>query len=166
MIPLLKLEKWGIIIIFLLFTALHMLYDVTGIKLFTPISAVSESVWEHLKIGFFAGFIYAVFEYFTLLKYNKNFFFAKTVALIGLIAFIVVTFYGYTMILGRNYLIVDILIAFLSGVFSQFISYSILSSDKDMSKYNLVSILILGALVFIFVIFTYYPPNMKIFKSS
>jgi len=131
-----KLELWGIIIVFLLFSGLHFLYSETGLFIFKPFSAVNESVWEHLKIGFFAAFFYAVFEYFMGLKDNVNFIFGKSMAMLSIPIFILIVFYSYTAFVGKSILWVDILTAFLSVVLSQWISYRIISSSKDFSRYT------------------------------
>ncbi|WP_268041414.1 DUF6512 family protein [Clostridium aestuarii] len=161
-----KFEFWGVIVIFILMSILHFLYEFTDIKFFTPFSAVNESVWEHLKIGFFAAFFYAIFEYFIGFKNYPNFIFAKAISLLSLPILITIMFYSYTCVLGKNVLWVDILIAFLSIIISQWISFSLITSSKDFSSYTLVANLLIVFLVFIFILFTYYPPNCSIFIDS
>ena len=158
-----KLELWGVIIIFILFSGLHFLYSGTGLAVFKPISAVNESVWEHLKIGFFAAFFYAVFEYFMGLKNNVNFIFGKAMAMLSIPIFISIVFYSYTAFAGRSILWVDILTAFLSVVLSQWISYKIISSPEDFSRYTPLGYIVIIVMVFAFIFFTYCPPRMGIF---
>jgi hypothetical protein len=43
-------------------TILHFLFDWTSAYFFTPIAAVNESTWEHMKILFFPLLIFAIFH--------------------------------------------------------------------------------------------------------
>jgi hypothetical protein len=158
-----RLEVWGILIIFLLFSGLHFLYSGTGLGIFKPFSAINESVWEHLKIGFFAAFFYAIFEYFMGFKDNTNFIFAKSLALLSIPIFITIVFYSYTAIVGHSVLWVDILTAFVSVVISQWISCKIVFSSKDYSRFTPISSILIIFMVFAFIFFTYFPPDLGIF---
>lgn len=158
-----KLEYLGVLIIFILFSALHFLYSATGIKLFIPIAATDESVFQHLKIGFFASFFYAFFEYFWGLKKNKNFFYAKACGFVSMILFIIVVFYGYTFFTHRNIVYVDIATAFLSGLICQLISLKILKKKALGDCYKIIGIVISMVLLFCFILFTYLPLELGIF---
>jgi hypothetical protein len=158
-----SLEVWGILIIFLLFSGLHFLYSGTGLEIFKPFSAINESVWEHLKIGFFAALFYAIFEYFMGFKDNSNFIFGKSIALLSIPIFIAIVFYSYTAILGRSVLWVDILTAFISVVISQWISYKIAFSSKGFSRFTPLGNILIIVMVFSFIFFTYFPPDFGIF---
>ena len=158
-----SLEVWGILIIFLLFSGLHFLYSGTGLEIFKPFSAINESVWEHLKIGFFAALFYAIFEYFMGFKDNSNFIFGKSIALLSIPIFIVIVFYSYTAIVGRSVLWVDILTAFISVVISQWISYKIAFSSKGFSRFTPLGNILIIVMVFSFIFFTYFPPDFGIF---
>ena len=60
-------------------------------------SAVNESVWEHLKLGFWPALLYMIIEY-RFLKAANNFFLAKTVVPYTMTAIIPAIFYSYTHI--------------------------------------------------------------------
>jgi len=160
-----KLELLGVLVIFLLFSGLHFLYSGTGLAIFKPISAINESVWEHLKIGFFAAFFYAVFEYFMGLKENENFIFGKAMAMLSIPIFIIIVFYSYTAFTGKSILWVDILTAFLSVVVSQCISYKLISSPKDFSRFIPLGCMLIIVMVFAFIAFTFCPPKLGIFME-
>lgn len=49
-----------------LYVFLHFGYDATGFDVLRPIAGVSESVFEHLKIGFFAYFFASLLEFVIL----------------------------------------------------------------------------------------------------
>jgi hypothetical protein len=161
-----QLEVWGILIIFLLFSGLHFLYSNTGLEIFKPFSAINESVWEHLKIGFFAAFFYSIFEYFVAFKGNTNFIIGKSMALLSIPILVTIIFYSYTALVGHSILWVDILTAFVSVVMSQWISYKIAFSSRDFSKFTPFGSIIIIAMVFLFVFFTYFPPTLGIFTEK
>lgn len=156
----------GIPVMFILFSGLHFLYDSTGIAFFSAFSAVNESVWEHLKIGFFSGLFYAIFEYFHAFKGNKNFFTAKALGLMALVLFIIVVFYTYTAFTGHSILWVDILTAFLSCALCQYTSYRIITSQKSFERCEPFFAVVLLAMTFCFIIFTYFPPKLGIFMPG
>ena len=160
-----QLELWGILIIFILFSGFHFLYSGTGLGIFKPFSAINESVWEHLKIGFFAAFFYSIFEYFIAFKENTNFIFGKSMALLSIPIFITIVFYSYTTLVGHSVLWVDILTAFVSVVVSQWISYKIAFSSKDFSRFTPLGSILIVTMFSVFVLFTYFPPNLGIFKE-
>jgi len=157
------LEVWGILVIFLLFSGLHFLYSGTGLEIFKPFSAINESVWEHLKIGFFAAFFYAIFEYVMGFKDNSNFIFGKSIALLSIPIFITIVFYSYTAIVGRSVLWVDILTALISVIISQWISYKIAFSSNNFSRLAPLGGILIIAMIFAFILFTYFPPDLGIF---
>lgn len=162
-----KLKRWeiaGIFVIFGLAGVLHFLYPWTGLEFVKPFSAVNESVFEHLKMIYFAGLFYAIFEFFAVHEYNKNFIFAKTISLLFIPIFVAVIFYTYSSVSGHNILWADILITFLAAFFSQKISYKLISSDKDFSRYTIIAGIILVFVTLMFMLFTFVHPDSDIFK--
>lgn len=74
-------------------------------------------------------------------------------------------FYTYTGILGRNYLILDILTFYISVAASFAAAYR-LARSGTVYKYRLP--LFLAAVIFLtaFIVFTKQPPDIGIFKQS
>ena len=109
-----KLKKWtliGFFFVTLLGALGHFLYDLTGgNQLVGRFFAVNESTWEHLKLLFFPFALYWVVELFAIGKTYKNFAFAGLVGVLSGMAFIVLTFYTYTGVLGKSIDFLNILI--------------------------------------------------------
>jgi hypothetical protein len=128
-------------------------------------SAVNESVWEHLKLGFWPTLAFALIEFKYLKKSTSNFLFAKTVG-IYLIPFTIVgIFYSYTAILGESILAIDILSFIIAVIIGQLVSYRLLTSKKlpyDLRKVSLIALILLGVA---FVLFTFYPPQFAMFQD-
>jgi len=160
-----KLILWGIGVLFGLTALFHYLYDWTGVFLFSFFSAVNESVWEHVKITFYAALFYGIFEYYRQFQGNWNFVFGKALGLIMIPLFIPFVYYGYTTFTGRNILWVDILTALLAGAVCQGFTLLAVCDGRDYARFKYLSLSAAAMLVLLFTLFTYYPPDFAIFVS-
>ena len=154
----------SIIFVWIAGTLLHFTHDwFPDSVVFSIISAVNESTWEHLKLVFFPMLFMAIVGYF----YNKdikNFLYAKFVSIFIAMSFIVVFFYTYTGVIGRNIAVLVIGSFFVAVVLGEFYAYRIMISNK--SKINsAVAVSILVAILLCFAIFTYYPPSIGLFEN-
>lgn len=161
----LKFQIFSIIFTWILGTLLHFTYEWSDNNLLlAAFSAVSESTWEHLKLLFFPMLITTVIGYFYIGKNNiSNFLCAKTIGIITSISFIVIFFYTYTGILGTNFAILDIGSFFAAVVLGEYVSKKIMNSDFKCNK--ALSIISLIILLLCFIIFTYFPPKIGLFKD-
>lgn len=163
-----KLKRWSVVGFFfvvVLGTIGHFLYDLTGgnpiVGKFFP---VNESTWEHLKLLFFPFVLFWGVEWFYVGKIYKNFAFAGLAGMICGLVFIVVSFYTYTGVLGRNVDFLNVLIFVLGTALAFFVEYKILTG-KSKVAFKIPSIIILVILVFLFVNFTTNPPQIGLFKD-
>lgn len=165
-----KLERIQIIaVIFSLIigTLLHFLFEWTGENAFiASFSAVNESVWEHLKLVFFPMLIAAIIEYFYTKNITNNYIEAKTIGIFSSIAFIVIFFFTYTGILGTNFLFIDILTFIFSILLGEWAAYKLMKRESESTKTTkILSVIIIMMLFFSFVICTYIPPEVNLFKD-
>lgn len=145
---------------------LHFIYDWSkGFKPLALISAVNESTWEHLKIAFWPALIFSIFEYLPLSNIANNIIISKAAYLLVIPISIVILFYSYTAIIGRNFLIVDISIFVISIFFGQIISFNLLIMNQLPSYLTVLSIFIIVILTIQFSLFTFFPPKLTIFKD-
>lgn len=160
-------ELFGVIFISVMGSLLHFTYEWSGkCKPLAVISAVNESIWEHLKIAFWPALIYSIFEYIPLSNMTDNFITAKAACLLVIPISIIVLFYSYTYILGRNFLVMDIFIFVLSIYIGQKISSVILTMPKLPSFLTSISVLVIVLLIIQFSLFTFLPPKLAIFRDS
>jgi hypothetical protein len=161
-----KLEHWeftGIFFIIVLGSLLHFAFELSGYwKGMGLIAAVNESVWEHLKLGFWPAVIYALIEY-PYLREN-NFIIAKAIGILLIPLFIAGLFYFYTAIVGYNIVALDILIFFIAVIMGQVASYSLLKYEL-LEKWNLAGLAVVVLLAVLFMIFTVYPPHVPLFQD-
>ena len=160
-------ELIGIFFISILGSVFHFLFELSNYNLIIAgFAAVNESVWEHLKLPFFPLLIFSAIEYFYIKQEANNIIIGKAVAGYLMPAVIVIIFYSYTSILGTNLLIIDILSFIIAVVIGQIISLKILLSTEFSKKYTIISWIALIFLAFIFVLFTFFPPEFSIFQDS
>lgn len=155
------LEIIGFIFVTVVGTLMHFIFDLSGRNSIAGvISPVNESTWEHLKLLFFPMLVYTIFEFFSVGKNYKYFLNAKSSGmLIGMIT-IVVVFYTYKAILGKDFLPLDIL-TFILGVAIAF-AYSYWAISNEVTVPVPFSWLTV-AFVIMFVYFTFYPPHRRLF---
>jgi hypothetical protein len=128
----LRWELQGIIFVFLLGALLHFVFEWSGeSRIVGLIASVNESVWEHFKQGFWPMCIYGAIEYKFLRGRTNNFFTAKALAVYLIPTITGLVFYGYTAIIGKEILIVDILIFLVAIIIGQLTSYKILISPPS-----------------------------------
>jgi hypothetical protein len=160
-------EIAGIIIVFLMGSLLHFLFGWSGNTVAVGVVApVNESVWEHFKLGFWPLLLFSSVEYWFVRSRVNNFITAKAVDVWVIPLVTGLLFYGYTAVLGKHILVVDILIFLVAIIIGQLISYRILVSPqlKQYTKYiSMVFILMLG---FLMIFFTFYPPHLPIFLDE
>lgn len=163
----LKWEMFGILFIFLLGSSLHFTFDLSGYwKPLALISGVNESVWEHLKIGFWPAFIWGAIEFFVFGKKKvQNFLFAKAVSFLLISATIVFLFYSYTLATGAEILVVDIIIFFIAIVVAQITSYRIMLMKKRYFTLRVLGIVIIVVNLFLFSLLSYFAPRNFLFED-
>jgi len=161
----LKLELVGVVFIVLVGSALHFTFELSGSNpLIGVFSAVNESIWEHLKLSFWPAILYAVIEYRYLKRETGSFFPAKTVGIYLMPLIIVSSFYLYRAFSEEN-LALDILIFILAVAIGQLASYRLMIWKRASKIYTVISIVALILLVSLFIIFTFYPPQLPIFQD-
>ena len=146
----------------------HFLFDISGensfVGLFVP---VNESVWEHLKILFFPFVISAVIEYFIYGKEAYSFFSSKLVGItLGLFS-TVTNYYTTVGAFGINNMAVNIGIFLASVIISYTVSYLRMLKTPRMAGgvWEKAAILTLVIYFAFFLIFTYYPPHIPLFRD-
>lgn len=162
-----KILKWEIgnfLFIGVFGASLHYVFELSDF--WRPIGwlgAVNESTWEHLKLVFWPGLIFALVEYTYVRELVKNYILAKAVSLIIMMGIIIVTWYIYTPITGNiNWL--NIAIFYVAVLVGQFVSYRLLTFGEIRLHYSRLALASLALLTLAFTLFTYYPPRVSLFE--
>ena len=159
-------ELAGIVFIIVFGSILHFTFEWSGHQAIVGVfSAVNESVWEHLKLGFWPAIVFALIEFKYLKKATNNFLFGKTVGIYLIPVIITILFYSYTAILGESILVIDILTFIIAVIVGQLVSYRLLTWKMlpyNLDRFSLIALILLG---FAFVLFTFYPPQLAMFQD-
>ena len=142
-------------------TALHFVYSFTNLTAFTPISAVNESTWEHMKILFFPMLFFAIFEWFFFKDYH-GFWWVKLIGTVTSVLSIAILFYTIGGAFGKTPDYINILIFFVSAGLGYLIEGLLLKSNFFLPL-NFIPIIILIIITILFIIFTYFPPKIPLF---
>jgi len=143
----------------------HFIYEWTGenrvIGWFFP---VNESIFEHLKLIFFPAIIYSVAEHFIKKKPCTNCLPSLLSALVCGMLSIIVSFYTYTGVFGVKIDFLNILIFFLAvAVFVSKYNKKVNSGEYSSKKANLISLILLVLIAFLFGYFTENPLSIPLF---
>lgn len=157
-------QIFSIIFTFILGTLLHFTYQLSGENYIVAMfSSINESVWEHLKLLYFPMLLTIIMGCFYFEKNFPNFICSKTVGIIISIMFLIIFNYTYTGIIGKNIPIIDISSFFIAVILGEYIAYLlVINNFKCNSK---ISILFLIILLICFIVFTYFTPDLGIFRD-
>ena len=160
-------EIIGVFFIIIVGTFLHFIYEWFGysdlIGLFAP---VNESVWEHLKLGFWAPVLWGGIEFAFVNKRVNNFFLAKLSGVLALETMVVLVFYTYTAFTGRSIVAIDISSFILGVLICQAVTLLVYRKTKSSSVLFITGVTGLTFIAFAFMLFTYVTPRLGIFQDS
>lgn len=163
-------EMWGILFIVIFGALLHFTFELSGSwRPLGIISAVNESVWEHLKLAFWPAVFWAIIEFFFVKtkagETRHNFILAKAIGAYIMPLVIVIIFYSYTASLGESILAVDLSSFIIAVVIGQIVSYKLWRSLRSAKALSWLGLTMIIVGVLFFAIFTFYPPQTGIFQD-
>lgn len=159
-----KFEVLSIIFTVILGALLHFTFNLSNNNILISIfSSVNESTWEHLKLLFFPMLITTIIGYFYYKKDIPNYLCIKTRGIILSLIFVVIFFYTYTGIIGKNYIILDISSFIIGIIIGEYYTYKKIISNLECN--NSISIIIILIITLCFIIFTFYQPKINLFKD-
>lgn len=165
-----ELRRWeiiGFLVVGAVGTLLHFVYDWAGqARVAAAISAVNESIWEHMKLVFVPFLLFSLVEFIVFSDAFRNFFACKAASiLLGLLA-IPALFYTLTGALGELPDWLNITIFFAADALVYLVSYRLLTLGALRSGgAQIVGFVLLWALLFVFVWFTYRTPHLPLFRD-
>lgn len=161
-----SLEILGALFVIIIGSIFHFVFEWSNQWLpLGAITPVNESVWEHLKLVFWPSVFFSIIEYFSLKSEVNNFVLSKLIAIIIAEITILVTFYSYTAIIGTEILLVDILSFIIGVILGYLVSYKLLKFRKTPKWATILSFIAIILLGIIFVVFTYFPPEIPLFQD-
>ncbi|MBC7330577.1 hypothetical protein H5T88_09495 [bacterium] len=162
----LRLELLGALFIVLLGSVLHFTFDWSNkLWLVGIFSAVNESTWEHLKLAVIPALLWLLIEMGILKERPENFFLAKATGIYSMPLLIIMIFYSYKAVLGKNLLFLDILTFVIAVVIGQMVSYKMMFIGNLPRVCDKIAVIFIILLLFAFAIFTFYPPHIFLFQD-
>ena len=160
----LKFIAFSVVFVSILGTLLHFTYEWSNNNLLVgAFSAVNESTWEHLKLLFYPMLITTIIGYFYFGKDLSSFLCARVFGIISAILFTIIFFYTYTGILGINIDFLNISSFYIAVILGEYISYKVMLSNFNCNNSKAIISLIL--LLFCFIFFTYFPPQIGLLQD-
>lgn len=168
--PLKKSIYFGILFIGLMGVPIHYLYSLSGNSPVAAfISPVNESVWEHLKLHVLPMVIWWCALYIVLIRKDyvsfPGWFVSFVTAFVVCPLMIVLFYYTYTGALGIHSLALDMFSYFLGVTLAQLFALHIYRYAKIGSLHFYISAILFTLLMVSFIIFTFDPPRLPIFKA-
>jgi hypothetical protein len=165
-----RYEMWGILVIILAGALLHFTFDLSGgWRPLGVISAVNESVWEHLKLAFWPAVLWTIIELLFARRTVKNtgpsFILAKAIGAYIMPLVIVVIFYSYTAFTENSVLAIDLSSFVIAVVIGQIVSYKLWCSLRLPGMFTFLGLAMFVIAGLLFAIFTFYPPEAGIFQD-
>lgn len=146
-------------------TLLHFLYEWTGGSVFAALfSGVNESTWEHMKLLFVPMFIFAIMQSF-FFKDRDEFWCVKLKGILLGIILIPVLFYTYNGVIGHSPDWINIAIFFISAAVAYIYETRQFNNETTVCKNPKLAIGILCIIALLFVVFTFWTPELEIFKD-
>ena len=163
-----KILLWqliGFAFVSVLGTLLHFLCDWLGRAAWiAPFSGVNESTWEHMTLLFWPMFIYAIVQSF-FFRDREDFFCVKLRGILLGLVLIPVIFYTYNGVIGQSPDWINIAIFFVSASVSYIYETRQFNNGTTGCKSPRLALIILGSIAILFVLFTFFTPELDIFKD-
>ena len=146
-------------------TLLHFLYEWLGEAAWVaPFSGVNESTWEHMKLLFWPMLVYALVQRF-FFKDRQDFWCVKLRGVLLGLVLIPVIFYTYNGVIGRSPDWINIAIFFISAAAGYIYEARLFRAGGLRCRWPGLSFFLLCVIALLFVIFTFTPPALGIFKD-
>ena len=146
--------------------SLHFLFEMTkGSVLVAPFCAVNESTFEHMKLLYFPLLIFSLIQYKYMGSFKDCFLWVKLIGILCGIFLIPVLYYTYTGALGISADWFNIAIFFISSAAAFFVEYLLFKNPPSFCPGCVTVIIIFCVLTAVFVLFTFMPPRIPLFKD-
>jgi hypothetical protein len=148
---------------------MHSLYQDSGYWIpVALIAPVNESIWEHMKMFFWPGLAFALFQYLIVRPRVDNYWCAKLVALTITPAMVALTFVAYVVIAkALDIFPVEGITRWQSigsVVVGQLCCYRVMITESKPAKTLRLAPFGYATIVLAFSLFTYFPPEMYLFE--
>ncbi|MBY9001120.1 MAG: hypothetical protein KGD64_09415 [Candidatus Heimdallarchaeota archaeon] len=159
-------------LIFLAFYALlHFLYDLLPNPVFQAIAGTNESVFQHLKIGFFAFLLFIGVDYLFHLKKMENktaFTFSRLIGAILVGWLLMFIWYMIPAIYNQEFaslaaeLSLAMVVTYIAGIIAMVFAENLEKIEYKLS-FKVIIIVLIVILVIFYVVFSFITPWLDVF---
>ena len=164
-----RVARWqvaGVVFASVLGTFLHFLFDLTGgSPAAALVSAVNESIWEHMKLLFYPLLLFSIPEYFVWGRDQSYFWWIKLAGTLLGLGLIPVLYYTYTGILGRSADWFNIAIFFIAAGIVFRAETAAFQNGIRCPLPGWPAILLLCLISLLFTVLTFSPPRIPLFRD-
>lgn len=155
-----------------IFVILHFLYDFTHWAFLAPFCGTNESVFQHMKMAFWAYLCASLIEFAGARKTNdkkRSFWYPALLSAVSVPWFAALVWYLMPALLGKAApLVIEttwaILVTYASGIFAGTVEKAIAKNHFDLSL-KVVAIFLSVVSAVLYVWFTYRPPWIGVFVN-
>ena len=160
-------QMMGFLFTSVLGTFLHFLFDLTGGSLPAAlVSAVNESIWEHMKLLFYPIMLFALAEYRTWEKEKTGFWCVKLKGILLGLVLIPVLYYTYLGAWGKQITWFNIAIYAIAVLASFLLETRLRRKGRlEAGWLQVLGLAVLLELAVLFVLWTYEPPRIPLFQD-
>ena len=146
---------------------LHFLFDFTGQNILTaPVSAVNESIWEHMKILFFSMLAVSLWENRGSMAENESFWCIKCFGILTGVLMIPVLYYTGNGALGPLPDWVNIAIFYVTAASAYILETWLYKKSILTCRRPKRARAVLYITAILFTVWTFLPPHFPIFMDS
>ena len=154
-----------LVVVSILCYILHFAFEKSGNSIaLASLVNVNESVWEHLKLPTTSFILFALATYIVNRKI-ENYNVALCIKIIMCMILIPLIYYCFKM-LGYENRLVNVASLYISVIIAEIYEYYIITRGVLDKKYNSTAIIIILIIQILFVIFTFHPLKLDIFRDS
>ncbi len=164
---LLTWQSGGFLFIVAAGSLFHFFYGWFGpSKLLAAVFPVNESLWEHLKLGYWPLLLFTMVQSLAMRWRAANLWGAAGIGIIVLQGTILAVFYSYTSATGRPVLALDIGSFVLGALLCQTAGFWIMAKSRPSRPLNKLGGWILALHGLALVVFTFATPRLPIFMDG
>lgn len=151
-------------------SALHFVYELSDFNGVAALfGSVNESTWEHLKLFFWPGLIFALVQHAFVKDYANNYWWGKGLAVLATPIGVMISFYFYLGIVlplyGEGTLWGAIATGAAGVLLGNVVAYRVLTAPQKKGHFDLYGKIIIGVTALVFLLLTYFPPQFFIWED-
>ena len=151
-------------------SAFHFIYELSDFNgIVALFGSVNESTWEHLKLFFYPGILFALVQHAFVKDFANNYWWGKAVALVVTPLGVIASFYFYLgialPIYGEGFLWADISTGAFGVLLGNIVSYRILTAPQRKRRFEFAGASVMATMLLAFLLLTYFPVKVFLFED-